>query len=102
MSRKCGRAPKTKRYNNMSAVGKFEIKLIRDLLLFALRSRPSIVPVTLLGIASSTIDLVAMLSVIPLGVIASGRSIDNPKLLSLAGHLGLTLNSKFFIALFLS
>jgi len=86
----------------MSAVGKFELTLIRDLLLYAVRRRPVIVPITLLGIASSAIELAAMLSVIPLGLIASGRSIHNPAMLSLAGHIGVTLNSKFFVALFLS
>src|SRR5882724_8676458 len=86
----------------MSAVGKFELKLIRDLLVYAVRHRPVIVPITLLGIVSSAIELAAMLSVVPLGLIASGRSIHNPAILSLAGHMGVTLNSKFFVALFLS
>lgn len=86
----------------MSLAGKFERKLIRDLLLFAVRRRPVIVPITLLGIASSIIELAAMLSVIPLGLIAGGRPIGGRRILSLADHLGLILNSKFFIVLFLS
>lgn len=86
----------------MSAVGKFELRLIRDLLLYAVRSRPSILPITILGIVSSAIELAAMLSVIPLGIIASGRPIQNPALLSLASHTGVTLNSKFFVVFFLA
>src|ERR1700691_177482 len=86
----------------MNAVRKFELKLIRDLLLYAARRRPAIIPITLLGIASSAIELAAMLSVIPLGIIASGRQITNPTILRLAGHIGVTLDPKFFVALFLS
>ena len=48
------------------------------------------------------IELAAMLSVIPLGLIASGRTIHNPAALSVAGHLGVSLNSKFFVTLLLS
>jgi ABC-type bacteriocin/lantibiotic exporter with double-glycine peptidase domain len=79
-----------------------QIKLIRDLLAFVVRVRPSIVPVTLLGLMSSIIELFAMFSVIPLGILASGRQIHNPELLDLAARLGLTLDARFFVAGFLS
>lgn len=85
----------------MDTVGKFKLRLIRDLLLYAVRSRPSILPITLLGIISSAIELAAMLSVIPLGIIASGRPIHNPLLVSLTRQINVTLNSEFFVVLFL-
>lgn len=78
-----------------------QIRLIIDLFRFATRQRPGIVPVTLLGIVSSALELLAMMSVIPLGILASGRPIHNATLLKLADSLGLTLSARFFIGTFL-
>jgi ABC-type bacteriocin/lantibiotic exporter with double-glycine peptidase domain len=86
----------------MPRLPKSEIKLIRDLLAFAVRERPSIVPITLLGVASSFIELLAMFSVVPLGILASGGLIHNSTLLRIAAFLGLTLDARFFVATFLS
>jgi ABC-type bacteriocin/lantibiotic exporter with double-glycine peptidase domain len=86
----------------MTSNSKTQIRLIYDLLAFAIRRRPSIVSITLLGIASSIVELLAMLSVIPLGVLASGRQIHNATLFGVANHLGLTLDARFFVATFLS
>jgi ABC-type multidrug transport system fused ATPase/permease subunit len=86
----------------MAATPTAQIKLIRGLFSFAVRQRPSIVPITLLGIASSIIELLAMFSVIPLGILASGRQIHNTLLLRIAAQLGLTLDARFFVATFLS
>jgi ABC-type multidrug transport system fused ATPase/permease subunit len=85
----------------MARLPKSEIKLIRDLFTFAVRERPSIIPITLLGAVSSLIELLAMFSVIPLGILASGRSIHNFTLLDIAARLGVTLDARFFVAAFL-
>ena len=83
-------------------MGKSELRLIRDLLLYAVRQRPAILPITLLGILSSVIELMAMFSVIPLGMLASGRAIHNATLLGLAARIGVVLDARFFLITFLS
>jgi ABC-type bacteriocin/lantibiotic exporter with double-glycine peptidase domain len=86
----------------MMRLPKSEIVLIRDLLAFAVRERPSILPVTLLGIFSSVIELLAMFSVIPLGILASGRAIHNPTALAIAARFGLALDARLFVSIFLA
>lgn len=83
-------------------VSKRNIKLIGELFAFAVRQRPSIVPVMVLSIMSSAFELLAMMSAIPLGILASGRSIHNATLLKFTATLGLVLDAKFFVAVFLS
>lgn len=86
----------------MANVAKSQIGLVRNLAVFAVHERPSILAITLLGIVSSVIELLAMFSVIPLGMLASGRAIHNQTVLNMAARLGLTLDARFFVAAFLA
>jgi ABC-type bacteriocin/lantibiotic exporter with double-glycine peptidase domain len=81
---------------------KSEIRLIRGLLGFAVREQPSIIPATLLGVLSSIAELLAMFSVIPLGILASGRPIHNATAMAWAARLGISLDARFFVAMFLA
>ena len=78
-----------------------QYRLMRDLLIFAVRRRPAIVPAAILGIASSIIELLAMFSIVPLSILASGQHIHNTILLGWAMRLGISLDAKLFVAVFL-
>jgi ABC-type multidrug transport system fused ATPase/permease subunit len=80
-----------------------EIRLIARLLKYALRERPSIIPITLFGIVSSIAELATVLSIIPLGVVASGAPLSPHSLwFKLPVAIGLVPNSKFFVVFFLA
>jgi ABC-type multidrug transport system fused ATPase/permease subunit len=84
--------------------GKFsEVTLLCQLAAYALRKRPSIVPITLVGVASSFIELAAMLSIIPISILAGGKAIEPTSgWHRLADLVGAPANAKFYTALFLS
>jgi ABC-type multidrug transport system fused ATPase/permease subunit len=86
----------------MRRTASFQLGLIRNLFGFAVRSRPVLVPVALLGIASSIIELLAMFSIVPLSVSASGGHIHNATFLRLAAELGVTLDTKLYVVIFLT
>lgn len=52
-----------------------QLSLLRRLLAYALRQRPSLAAVAALGVLSAGIELVAMASLIPVSEIATGRSV---------------------------
>jgi ABC-type multidrug transport system fused ATPase/permease subunit len=53
-----------------------ELKLIRELFACAVRVRPSIIAITVLGVGSSGVELAALTSLVPLTTLASGQSIS--------------------------
>ena len=53
-----------------------ELKLISRLSIYAIRHNPSIVPISLCGILSACAELAAVLSIIPLGIVAAGNKLS--------------------------
>ena len=83
--------------------GESELRLVGRLVSFALREKPSIVPITLLGILSSIAEIIAMVSIIPLGLLASGGELSTHSLWrKFPALLGLEPNTKFFVVFFLA
>jgi ABC-type multidrug transport system fused ATPase/permease subunit len=83
--------------------GSAEVQLVWRLLTYAVRHRPSIIPATLLGILSSMAEIVAMISIIPLGTLAAGGALsEHSPWHALATLLGTTPSARFFVILFLS
>lgn len=83
--------------------GAAEIRLIGRLMGYAVRKKPSIVPITALGVLSSGAEVLAMVSIIPLGLLAAGGSLpDGSPWHRIPMALGLTADTKFFVLLFLS
>jgi ABC-type multidrug transport system fused ATPase/permease subunit len=83
--------------------GRVELHLVWRLLAYSIRRRPSIIPITLLGIMSSAAEIIAMVSIIPLGTLAAGGALRHESVWHrLPSALGLTPDTKFFVVLFLS
>jgi ABC-type multidrug transport system fused ATPase/permease subunit len=83
--------------------GESESRLVGRLVSFALREKPSIIPITLLGILSSIAEITAMVSIIPLGILASGGALSAHSLWrAFPAALGLEPNTKFFVVFFLA
>ncbi|MBA2587462.1 MAG: ATP-binding cassette domain-containing protein [Alphaproteobacteria bacterium] len=84
-------------------MGGSQAGLIWRLLKYAVRQRPSILPITLFGILSSIAELVAVMSIIPLGIVASGTALSPQSLwYKLPAMIGLAPNAKFFVVFFLA
>jgi ABC-type multidrug transport system fused ATPase/permease subunit len=80
-----------------------ELKLIGRLMTYAIRHNPSIVPIGLCGIVSACAELAAIMSIIPLGMVAAGTKLSPQSLwYQIPAFLHLTPNAKFFVVLFLS
>ena len=83
--------------------GASELRLVWRLLDYSARQRPSIIPITLLGVLSSAAEIVAMISIIPLGMLAAGNTLPEHSVWHrLPASVGLTPDTKFFAVLFLS
>ncbi len=80
-----------------------EFRLIRDLLVYSIREHVSILPTMLLGIVSSLIELAAVFSIIPLGMLSSGNPIADSSLLhKFPAMLGFNPDAKFYVIVFLT
>jgi ABC-type bacteriocin/lantibiotic exporter with double-glycine peptidase domain len=80
-----------------------ELKLIGRLMTYAIRHHPSIVPISLCGIVSACAELAAVMSIIPLGMVAAGNQLSPQSLwYKIPALMNLAPNAKFFIILFLS
>jgi ABC-type multidrug transport system fused ATPase/permease subunit len=80
-----------------------ELKLISRLSIYAIRHNPSIVPISLCGILSACAELAAVLSIIPLGIVAAGNKLSPQSLwYKIPAFLNLIPDVKFFVVLFLS
>jgi hypothetical protein len=83
--------------------GASELRLVWRLLDYSVRQRPSIIPITLLGVLSSAAEIIAMISIIPLGMLAAGNTLpEHSAWHRLPASVGLTPDTKFFAVLFLS
>ena len=87
----------------MPSFPKSEIKLVRDLMGYATREYKSIIPIMLLGVISSIIELAAVFSIIPLGILSGGTPIATTSLLHrMPAMFGFTPDAKFYVIVFLS
>jgi ATP-binding cassette subfamily B protein len=83
--------------------GASELRLVTRLMAHAVRQRPSIIAITALGIVSSIAEITAMISVVPLGILASGGTLAKSSIWHhLPSALGILPDTKFFVLLFLS
>lgn len=87
----------------MTAPSKSEFRLVFHLFGYAARQRPSIIPITLLGIASSVVELGAVGSVIPLAILAGGKGIPAHSVwYKIPVVIGCRPDAKFFVVFFLA
>lgn len=78
------------------------MRLVWRLMTYAVRRRPAVLGVILLGIISSIAEIAAMVSVVPLGILATGGTLEqHSPWRTLPALLGLTPSTKFFVLLFL-
>src|SRR6188768_2791279 len=83
--------------------GGTELRLIARLMAHAVRHQPSIVPITALGTASSAAEVLAMISIIPLGLLAAGNTLPaHSPWHMIPAWLGRAADTKFFVVLFMS
>jgi len=87
----------------MKSLRASEFRLVRDLLAYSIREYVSIVPIMLLGVISSLIELAAVFSIIPLGILSGGKPIATTSLLyKLPAMLGFIPDAKFYVIVFLT
>ena len=87
---------------NMNFALKVRIKVLTDLFGYVVRWRPSIVAVTMVGVLSSMVELVAMASLVPLSRLAAYQPVaPNSLWHKVPAALGFQTNVKFFAASFL-
>lgn len=80
-----------------------KIRLVRDLIAYSIREQTSIVPITLLGLFSSMIELAVVISIIPLGIISGGHQLSPTSFWHrFPTMLGLAADARFYVFLFLS
>jgi ABC-type multidrug transport system fused ATPase/permease subunit len=83
--------------------GASEIRLVWRLMAYAVRHKPSIIPITLLGVLSSAAEVTAMISIIPLSILAAGATLPAHSIWQrLPATFGVVPDVKFFAVLFLS
>ena len=83
--------------------GSSELQLVLRLMSHAVTERPSIIAITALGIVSSLAEITAMISVVPLGMLASGGTLSHGSPWYQLPHmLGIQPSTKFFVLFFLS
>jgi len=79
-----------------------ELKLVWRLLVYSIRERPSILSITLFGIVSSAAELVAVMSIIPLGIVTAGTLSPLSSWYRIPTDLGFEPNARFFVLFFLA
>ncbi len=83
--------------------GVSELRLVGRLMSYALRHKPIIVPITLLGILSSAAEVAAMVCIVPLGILASGNTLAADSIWRRVPEMvGIHPDTKFYAVLFLS
>jgi ABC-type multidrug transport system fused ATPase/permease subunit len=83
--------------------GASELRLVARLMSHAVRQRPSIVAITALGIVSSLAEITAMISVVPLGILAAGGTLSPDSMWHrFPSTFGVVPDTKFFVLFFLS